>query len=126
MQAALDARKPLVAMYVGGMGSDTRNFHAEAMARRGWPDASARIVELWRAGRRDEAVAAVPDDYPDDYPDAYVDSQSLVGPSRRIRARWPGAVPAGLTGAIVRCRHDEGLRLTDELAGARDSTGASP
>ena len=62
------------AMYVGGMGSDTHNFHAEAMARRGWPEASARIVELWRAGRRDEAIAAVPDDY--------LDSQSLLGPTQ--------------------------------------------
>ena len=118
VRAALDARKPMVAMYVGGMGSDTHNFHAEAMARRGWPEASARIVELWRAGRRDEAVAAVPDDY--------IDSQSLVGPARRIRARWPEAIPAGLTGAIIRCRHDEGLRLAAELAGTRDTTGANP
>ncbi|MYI36488.1 MAG: LLM class flavin-dependent oxidoreductase, partial [Acidimicrobiaceae bacterium] len=118
VQGALDARKPLVAMYVGGMGSDTHNFHAEAMARRGWPEASALIVELWRAGRRDEAVAAVPDDY--------VDSQSLVGPTGRIRARWPQAIPAGLTGAIIRCRHAEGLRLAAELAGTRDITGANP
>ena len=116
VQAALDARKPMVAMYVGGMGSDSHNFHAEAMARRGWPEASARIVELWRAGRRDEAVAAVSDDY--------IDSQSLVGPTQRIRIRWPGAIPEGLTGAIIRCRHDEGLRLVAELAGTRDTTGA--
>ena len=116
VQAALDARKPMVAMYVGGMGSDTHNFHAEAMARRGWPEASARIVELWRAGRRDEAVAAVPDDY--------IDSQSLLGSAQRIRARWPGAVPAGLAGVIIRCGRDEGLALMAELAGTRDTGGA--
>ena len=115
VQAALDARKPLTAMYVGGMGSDTHNFHAEAMARRGWPEASARIAELWRAGRRDEAVAAVPDDY--------IDSQCLLGSPRRIRARWPEAVPAGLTGVIVRCDSDEGLALLAELAGTRASGG---
>ena len=116
VQAALDARKPMVAMYVGGMGSGTHNFHAEAMARRGWPEASARIVELWRAGRRDETVAAVPDDY--------IDSQSLLGSPQRIRARWPEAVPAGLTGVIIRCRRDEGLELMAELAGTRDTGGA--
>ena len=118
VRAALGARKPMVAMYVGGMGSDTHNFHAEAMARRGWPETAARIVELWRAGRRDEAVAAVPDDY--------IDSQSLLGSPERIRARWPEAVPAGLTGVIVRCRHDEELRLAAEMAGIRDSAGADP
>ena len=110
--AAVEARKPLVAMYVGGMGSDTHNFHAEAMARRGWHEASARIVELWRAGRRDEAIAAVPDDY--------IESQSLLGSPSRIRARWPEAVPAGLTGVIVRCDRDEELALAAELAGTRD------
>ena len=110
--AAVEARKPLVAMYVGGMGSDTHNFHAEAMARRGWHEASARIVELWRAGRRDEAIAAVPDDY--------IESQSLLGSPSRIRDRWPEAVPAGLTGVIVRCDRDEELALAAELAGTRD------
>ena len=117
VQAALDARKPLIAMYVGGMGSDTHNFHAEAMARRGWPEASERIVELWRAGRRDEAVAAVPDDY--------VDTQALVGPPDRIRSRWPAAVPAGLTGVMIRCSTDEGLALVAELAGLRDGEGGA-
>ena len=102
-------------MYVGGMGSETHNFHASAMARRGWPEASQRIVELWRAGRRDEAVAAVPDDY--------IDSGALIGPARRVRARWAEAVPDGLTGVIVRCDSHEGLALVAELAGAPDLEG---
>ena len=118
VRAALDARKPLTAMYVGGMGSDTHNFHAEAMARRGWPEASARIAELWRAGRRDEAIASVPDDY--------IDSQSLLGQPERIRNRWPEAVPAGLTGVIIRCDRDEGLTLIAELAGTRDIEETDP
>ena len=113
VKAAIDAHKPLTAMYVGGMGSDTHNFHAEAMARRGWPEASARIVELWRAGRRDDAVAAVPDDY--------IDSHWLIGSPDRIRSRWPVVVPAGLTGAIIRCDRDDELVLAAELAGIRDT-----
>ncbi|MCY4665009.1 MAG: LLM class flavin-dependent oxidoreductase, partial [Acidimicrobiaceae bacterium] len=115
VRASVDARKPLVAMYVGGMGSDTHNFHAEAMARRGWPEASDRIVELWRAGRRDDAVAAVPDDY--------IESQSLLGSPERIRARWSETVPAGLTGVIVRCNRDAELVLAADLAGTRDAAG---
>ncbi len=51
VRGALDAMKPLTAMYVGGMGSATHNFHREAMARRGFPEAAARIHELWMAGR---------------------------------------------------------------------------
>src|SRR4029453_6139857 len=62
VRAAIDARKPLTAMYVGGMGSATHNYHREAMARRGFPEAAARIHELWMAEQRDEALAAVPDE----------------------------------------------------------------
>ncbi len=85
VQACLDAMKPLTAMYVGGMGSATHNFHREAMARRGFPEAAARIHELWLAGRREEAVAAVPDEYLDD--------GGLYGSEQRIR-RALGALDA--------------------------------
>ncbi len=118
VEAAIEVRKPLTAMYVGGMGSETHNFHAESMARRGWPEAAARIVELWRAGRRSEAVAAVPDDY--------IDSQGLFGSPQRIRDRWAQAVPAGLTGVIVRPSSDEALKLIAELANCEPFTSKPP
>ena len=50
----------------------------------------------------------------------YIESQSLLGSPSRIRARWSEAVPAGLTGVIVRCDRDEELALAAELAGTRD------
>ncbi len=113
VRAALDAKKPLTAMYVGGMGSATHNYHREAMARRGFPEAAARIHELWLAGRRDEAVAAVPDEYLDD--------GALIGSVARIRERWGPLTRQGLTGLIVRSETDEGLQLVAELAGTRDT-----
>ena len=89
--------RPLTAMYVGGMGSSTHNYHREAMARRGFPEAAARIQELWLAGRKDEARAAVPDDYLE---------QTALG---RIGGPHPAALGArlrsleatGVTGMIV-------------------------
>ncbi len=113
VRAALDARRPLTAMYVGGMGSATHNYHREAMARRGFPEAAARIHELWLAGRREEAVAAVPDEYLDD--------GALIGSIDRIRERWDPLTRQGLTGLIVRSETDEGLELVAELAGTRDT-----
>ena len=94
------------------MGSETHNYHREAMARRGYPDEAARIQELWRAGRRDEAVAAVPDEYHDD--------GALIGSEARIRARWEPWTRSGLTGLIVRAEEPAGLELMAELAGTRD------
>jgi len=114
VRAAIDARKPLTAMYVGGMGSATHNYHREAMARRGFPEAAAKIHELWMAGRRDDAVAAVPDEY--------IEQSLLAGSAERIRAQWATDEweTRGLTGLIVRADSDDELELVADLAGARD------
>ncbi len=116
VQAQLDAMKPLTAMYVGGMGSASHNYHREAMARRGYPEEAARIHELWLAGRRDEAVAAVPDEY--------LDEGGLFGSVRRIRSRWEPWTGRGLTGVVVRSDDPAALELMADLAGTRDATEA--
>lgn len=109
----LESMRPLTAMYVGGMGSETHNFHRDAMARRGFPEAADRIGELWRAGRRDEAVAAVPLEY--------LEQNALLGSSERIRQHWTaGAASPGVTGLIIGTDQVEALELMSELAGTRD------
>jgi len=113
VSGTLDAMRPLTAMYVGGMGSATHNYHRDAMARRGFPEAADRIVELWRSGRRQEAEGAVPEEY--------LEQTALVGTAQRIRRRWAeGFVPAGVTGLIVGAQDLEALELMAELAGTRD------
>jgi alkanesulfonate monooxygenase SsuD/methylene tetrahydromethanopterin reductase-like flavin-dependent oxidoreductase (luciferase family) len=109
---AYDRMRPLTAMYVGGMGSATHNFHREAMARRGFPEAAARIQELWLAGRKQEAVAAVPEEY--------LEQGSLVGSEQRIRSKWATIGAPGVTGLIIGAQRVEELRLVAELAGTRD------
>lgn len=92
VRAALDRLKPMVALYVGGMGHKDRNFHKQAMIRRGYPEAAQRIQELFLAGRRDEAIAAVPDEY--------VDEGALLGDAQRIKKRvqaWQASGASGLT-----------------------------
>ncbi|MBL7487710.1 LLM class F420-dependent oxidoreductase [Frankia sp. AgB1.9] len=112
VRGALDAMRPLTAMYVGGMGSETHNYHHDAMARRGFPTQAGRIVELWRAGHKAEAIAAVPDDY--------LEQTALLGSAARIRARWnAGYVPPGVTGVIVDAPQPEALELMADLAGTR-------
>jgi F420-dependent oxidoreductase-like protein len=108
--AALDAMRPLTGMYVGGMGSPTHNYHRDSMARRGFPEHAARIAELWQAGCKEEAIAAVPDDY--------LESQALLGSPSRIRRRWEtGFVAPGVTGLIVGASRPDELALMAELAG---------
>src|SRR4029453_1721593 len=112
VQGTLDAMKPLTAMYVGGMGSRTHNFHRDPMARRGFPEAADRIQELWLVGRKQEATAAVPDEYLDD--------GALIGPPTRIRDRWKPWTRKGFAGLVVRARGSETLELMATLAGTRD------
>lgn len=92
VQTALNRLKPGIALYVGGMGHKSKNFHKEMMIRRGFGDAAERIQELYLAKRKDEAIAAVPDEF--------VDQGALVGPEERIRKRfraWEDSGASGLT-----------------------------
>ena len=115
VRGRLDAMRPLTAMYIGGMGSETHNYHRDAMARRGFPEAAARIGELWRAGRREEAQAAVPYEY--------LEQGTLLGSPARIRQRWAEVgTPAGVTGLIVGADQPEALDLMADLTGSREAT----
>jgi F420-dependent oxidoreductase-like protein len=80
VKSALAAGKPFVALYVGGMGHPKQNFHKKRMEREGWGEAANRITSCSRPDGRDEAIAAVPDDY--------IDEGGLFGPVARIRERW--------------------------------------
>jgi F420-dependent oxidoreductase-like protein len=112
VKAALQAGKPFVALYVGGMGHPKMNFHKKRMEREGWGEAANRIHELFQAGRRDEAIAAVPDDY--------IDEGGLFGPVARIRERWRKSwEDMPYTGLTVRTQQDEAYELMAELAGTR-------
>src|SRR5205807_10526959 len=52
VKGALTRLKPEVALYVGGMGHRTKNFHNDIMLRRGFGDAAKRIQELYLAGHK--------------------------------------------------------------------------
>jgi F420-dependent oxidoreductase-like protein len=108
----LDAcRRPFkeqLALYIGGMGAREKNFYREYLGRVGFEDACTRITELFLAGQRQQAVAAVPDDM--------VDTLYLVGPAERIRERFEVWKQAGVTTMIVGAQQLEAIRLLAELA----------
>ena len=108
VQGALDALKPEVALYVGGMGHRNKNFHKDMMVRRGYGDAAERIQELFLAGRKDEAAAAVPDEW--------VDKKSLVGPPARIKQRYRAWEDSGVTSLSVRSRQPEAIEIMAQAA----------
>jgi hypothetical protein len=108
VKGALTRLKPEVALYVGGMGHRTKNFHNDIMVRRGFGDAASRIQELYLAGHKDEAIASVPDEW--------VDLKSLVGPPARIRERYRAWEDSGADSLSVRSRQPEAIEVMAEAA----------
>jgi F420-dependent oxidoreductase-like protein len=99
--------KPRLALYVGGMGARGRNFYNDLAQRYGYEDAARRVQDLYLAGRKAEAAAAVPD--------ALVDEVALCGPRERIRDRLAAWKEAGVTTLMV-AGDDTALRTVAELA----------
>jgi F420-dependent oxidoreductase-like protein len=79
LDAARDAMRPFLALYVGGMGSRERNFYNAMMRRYGFEDAAREVQDLYLSGKKDEAAAALPPEF--------IDMVCLVGPADRIRER---------------------------------------
>jgi len=87
VEAAADMVRPYLALYAGGMGARGANFHFEAIARAGFEAEALKIQELYLAGNKKDAIAAVPT--------AMVEALALVGPPEKIRddlAAWEAGV----------------------------------
>jgi F420-dependent oxidoreductase-like protein len=107
LPAAYDAIRPMLGFYIGGMGAKQRNFHKELMARMGFPEEAERIQEFFLGGKRDEAIAAVPD--------AFIDEVQLVGPPERIRDRLQAWKDSPVTTVLVSAANVEELRKIADL-----------
>jgi F420-dependent oxidoreductase-like protein len=107
VQAARDALKPLLALYLGGMGSRKANFYNTLARRYGYEAEAERIQELYLAGHPRDAAAAVPD--------ALVDEIALVGERERIADRLDAWRESGVTTLLVQTRDATALRTMAEL-----------
>ncbi|MFJ6723899.1 LLM class F420-dependent oxidoreductase [Streptomyces sp. NPDC091281] len=99
--------KAMLGFYIGGMGHARRNFHADLMARMGYEAQARRVQELFLAGRREEAVLAVPD--------AFADEISLTGPRERIAERLERWRSGPVTDLLVLASDPRTLRVLAEL-----------
>ena len=107
VEAARDALKPLLALYVGGMGARGANFYNALVARYGYEREAEEIQALYLDGKQREAIAAVPD--------ALVDDVALVGPRERIAERLAAWRKSGATTLLVATRDPVALRTMAEL-----------
>ncbi|MEY2398295.1 MAG: hypothetical protein QOJ00_1469 [Actinomycetota bacterium] len=77
VEAAADALRPMIALYVGGMGARDMNFHFDVFCRMGYESEATKIQDLYLDGHQADAIAAVPT--------AMVEEICLVGPLAKIR-----------------------------------------
>ncbi|WP_028811243.1 LLM class F420-dependent oxidoreductase [Streptomyces flavidovirens] len=99
--------KAMLGFYIGGMGHAARNFHAGLMARMGFEAEAHRIQELFLAGRKEEAVRAVPD--------AFADEISLIGPRERIAERLDLWRKGPVTDLLITAPDPHTLRVLADL-----------
>jgi F420-dependent oxidoreductase-like protein len=89
----MQSAKPQLALYIGGMGAKGRNFYHDLATRYGYGAAADLIQELYLAGRKAEAVEAVPDDL--------VRNVALIGPRGLVAERAAAFAAAGVTTLLV-------------------------
>jgi F420-dependent oxidoreductase-like protein len=85
--------KPQLALYIGGMGARGKNFYHNLATRYGYGDIADEIQDLYLAGKKAEAIAAVPDDL--------VRNVSLIGPKGFVKERLAAYAEAGVTTLLV-------------------------
>ncbi len=116
LEGARNAMRPFIALYVGGMGSRKQNFYNQLIQRYGFEDAAKEVQDLYLEGKKDEAMAALPDDL--------IDTVSLCGPKDVVRERLAvyrdaGVGTLGVTPlAFTREDRLKQLRFIAELAAA--------
>lgn len=107
IEAGLYPVKAALGFYIGGMGAKGRNFHTDLMARMGFEDEAYRIQDLFFEGKRDEAIALVPDEFADEI--------SLIGPPSRIRDRLAEWEKSPVTTVTMYPSSVDQLRLAAEV-----------
>ncbi|MBY6363128.1 LLM class F420-dependent oxidoreductase [Rhodococcoides corynebacterioides] len=81
--------KPQLALYIGGMGAKGKNFYNDLAVRYGYEEEAEKIQDLYLAGKKEEATAAVPDEL--------VRSISLIGTESFVTERLAAFRAAGAT-----------------------------
>jgi alkanesulfonate monooxygenase SsuD/methylene tetrahydromethanopterin reductase-like flavin-dependent oxidoreductase (luciferase family) len=89
VEPLLDVVRPVLALYIGGMGARGKNFYNTVMRRQGWADAAQEVQDLYLDGKKEEAAAALPDEF--------IEKATLIGEPAFVRERIAALQEAGVT-----------------------------
>ena len=108
IEACRDVVRPMLATYIGGMGSRETNFYNQAVRRYGYEEVAEQVQNLYLEGHRDEAIAAVPA--------TLVDELALVGPAGHIAEQLCAWRSSGVSTLILAGADSSAMRTVAELA----------
>jgi F420-dependent oxidoreductase-like protein len=113
--ALRDLARPMVALYVGGMGAKGKNFYNDVVRRYGFEAEAEAIQNLYLDGKKKEAEALVPDEL--------LALTSLCGPESYVAERIAAYAEAGVTHLQVTPIPTGNQRPVDLIATAKKLAG---
>jgi F420-dependent oxidoreductase-like protein len=105
--AEYDRHRPVIALYAGGMGAETKNFHADLFRRMGYGEVVEEVTRKFREGRKFEAAAAIPDEL--------VAETAMIGTAEQVRAQAKKWADNGVTMLMVGCQDAGQVRAVAEV-----------
>ena len=105
--AVIDAMKPVVALYMGGMGAKDQNFHKQVFERMGHEALADEVQQLYLSGEKERAVALIPD--------ALVDDMHIIGTASEVKERAAQWEETGVTTLLLSCRDAAEVRTIAEV-----------
>jgi alkanesulfonate monooxygenase SsuD/methylene tetrahydromethanopterin reductase-like flavin-dependent oxidoreductase (luciferase family) len=107
VEGVRDFVRPMVALYVGGMGARGKNFYNALVRRYGYEKEAELIQDLYLDGKKDEAAAAVPAEL--------LESMSLCGPEGYVKERLAAYKEAGVTVLSITPVGPDPVKVVEQL-----------
>ena len=105
--AVIDAMRPFVSLYMGGMGAKEQNFHNQVFVRMGYEDLAAEVQKLYLNGEKDRATALIPDEL--------VDDMHIIGTAAEVKERVAQWEETGVTTLLLSLHSPDEVRAIAEL-----------
>jgi len=99
--------RPTAALYIGGMGAKSKNFYNTLFQRYGYEAEAERIQDLYLAGKKDEAAAAIPDEF--------LAATNLVGTEGFLKERLAAFAEAGVTSLTLNPAGADPLAVVSQI-----------
>ncbi|WP_423213663.1 LLM class F420-dependent oxidoreductase [Pseudonocardia sediminis] len=106
-EPARQAARGMYALYIGGMGARGKNFYNTVFAKQGYEAEAKLVQDLYLDGKKEEAMAALPDDF--------IDKVTLIGPEGHVRERIAALREAGITYLHVNPMTQDSPKLLSRL-----------